>query len=193
MNPKVDKFLSQGIRWREEMESLRSIILECNLKEDFKWSWPCYTYNNRNIVLIHGFKDYCAVLFFKGVLLRDESKILIQQTANVQVGRQIRFTQKQEIFALEDILKAYILEAIEVEKAGLEVELKKTSDYSIPNEFKQKLESDPDLKKAFYELTPGRQRSYIYYFSEPKQAKTKEARIEKYVLHILNGKGLNDF
>ncbi|MGE7760360.1 YdeI/OmpD-associated family protein [Peribacillus sp. NPDC097895] len=192
MNPKVDEFLSKAKNWKEEYEKLRNIVLDCELTEEFKWMHPCYTFEKKNIVLIHGFKEYCALLFHKGALLQDANGILIQQTENVQSARQIRFTNVQEIVEMETILKAYIHEAIEVEKAGLEVEFKKTTDFIIPEEFQNKLDEIPALKNAFEALTPGRQRAYIRYFSEPKQSKTRVSRVEKYIQEILNGKGLND-
>ena len=192
MNPKVDQFLNNANKWREEFEKLRMIVLDCGLTEELKWGNPCYLFQKSNIVLIHGFKEYCALLFFKGALLHDAHGMLIQQTENVQAGRQIRFTNVQEIVALETILKTYIFEAIEVEKAGLKVQLKKNTDYNIPEEFQKKLDEMPALKTAFEALTPGRQRAYIFHFSEPKQSKTRESRIEKWMQQILNGKGLND-
>ena len=192
MNPKVDVFLSKLTMWREEFEKLRMIILDCQLTEELKWGVPCYTFQNRNLVLIHGFKEYCALLFFKGALLKDTHGILIRQTKNVQASRQIRFSSLREIIELEPILKACSHEAIEVEKAGLTVELKKTSEYSIPEEFHKKLDEIPSLKTAFDALTPGRQRAYLFFFSQPKQTKTRESRIEKCMPLILNGKGLND-
>lgn len=192
MNPKVDEYLSKAAKWKEEYEKLREIVLECELTEEFKWMHPCYTFEKKNIVLIHGFKDYCALLFHKGALLQDAHGILIQQTENVQAARQIRFTNLQEIVEMETILKAYIHEAIEVEKAGLEVNFKKNTEFIIPEEFQNKLDEIPALKIAFEALTPGRQRAYILYFSEPKQAKTRESRVEKYMQQILNGKGLRD-
>ena len=192
MNPKVDKLIRKSKKWYEEFEKLRSIVLDCGLTEEVKWGQPCYTSEKKNIVLIHGFKEYCALLFFKGALLKDSKGILIQQTENVQAARQIRFTNVAEIDDLEPILKSYISEAIEVEKAGLKVELKKTSEYIIPEEFQKELDENPILKDAFEALTPGRQRAYIYYFSQPKQSKTRESRVEKYIPHILDGKGLND-
>ena len=192
MNPKVDRFLINAKKWQQEFKTLRLIILDCGLTEELKWGVPCYTFNKKNIVLIHGFKEYCAILFVKGALLKDHKNILIQQTENVQAARQIRFTNVQEIMDLESILKAYIHEAIEVEKAGLMVDYKKTADYNIPEEFQSKLDDLPALKTAFDALTPGRQRAYIYYFSQPIQSKTREARVEKYMPQILNGKGLND-
>jgi len=191
-NPKVDEFLSKAEKWKGEFEKLRQIVLDCELNEGFKWKHPCYTFENKNIVLIHGFKEYCALLFHKGALLKDPNGILIQQTENVQAARQIRFTNVQEIAEMETILKAYINEAIEVEKAGLEVEFKKAAEYTIPEELQKKFAEIPALKTAFEELTPGRQRAYILYFSKPKQSKTRESRIEKYTKQILDGKGLND-
>lgn len=192
MNPKVDWFFEKETKWQKEYEKMRTIVLNCGLTEQLKWGCPCYTFENRNIVLIHGFKEYCAYLFFKGALLNDSNGILIQQTENVQAARQIRFTNVKEIVKQEKILKAYIYEAIEVERAGLKVKLKKTTEFKMPAEFKTRLDKSKTLKKAFEELTPGRQRAYLLYFSQAKQTKTCEARIEKYTKHILNGKGLND-
>jgi uncharacterized protein YdeI (YjbR/CyaY-like superfamily) len=192
MNPKVDEFLRKAKKWREEFEKLRAICLDCGLTEELKWGKPCYMYQGSNIVLIHGFKEYCALLFFKGAVLKDPNGILIQQTENVQAARQIRFTNVREIVEMEPILKACIREAIEVEKAGLEVSYKKTSEFVIPEEFQNRLNQVPALKKAFDALTPGRQRGYILYFSAAKQSKTREARVEKCVQQILHGKGLND-
>jgi uncharacterized protein YdeI (YjbR/CyaY-like superfamily) len=192
MNPKVDWFFSKDTKWQKEYEKLRMIILDCGLIEELKWGCPCYTFGKSNIVLIHGFKEYCAVLFFKGALLNDPNGILIQQTKNVQSARQIRFSNVREIVKMERILKAYIYEAIEVEKAGLKVKLKKISEYKIPEEFQKKLNKTPALKTAFDALTPGRQRAYIFYFSQPKQSTTRESRVEKYMKQILNGKGLDD-
>jgi len=192
MNPKVDVYLSKAQKWQEEFEKLRMIILDCQLTEELKWGVPCYTFQKGNIVLIHGFKEYCALLFIKGALLHDAHGILIQQTENVQAGRQIRFTNVREIVAMETILKAYIYEAIEVEKAGLEVNFKKNTEFIIPEEFQNKFDEIPTLKTSFEALTPGRQRAYILYFSEPKQSKTRESRVEKCMQQILNGKGLND-
>ncbi|MFP3794320.1 YdeI/OmpD-associated family protein [Bacillus subtilis] len=191
-NPKVDEFLSKAKKWKEKFEKLRTIILDCELTEDFKWMHPCYTYNNKNVVLIHGFKEYCALLFHKGALLQDAHGILIQQTENVQAARQIRFTNVQEINELENILKAYIHEAIEVEKAGLKVEVNKNIELNIPEELQNKFDEIPALKIAFEALTPGRQRAYTLYFSQAKQSKTRESRVEKYVQKILDGKGLKD-
>jgi len=192
MNKKVDWFFDKDTKWKKEYEQLRTIVLDCGLTEELKWGCPCYRFENSNIVLIHGFKEYCALLFFKGALLNDANGILIQQTGNVQSARQIRFINVSEIVEMERIIKAYIYEAIEVEKAGLKVKLKKTSDFKIPEEFKKKLDKNQALKKAFNALTPGRQRAYIFYFSQPKQSKTRESRIEKYTRQILDGKGLND-
>jgi len=192
INPKVDWFFSKDTKWQKEYEKLRKIILGCGLIEELKWGCPCYTFENTNIVLIHGFKEYCALLFFKGALLNDPNGILIQQTKNVQSARQIRFTSVREIVNMEKILKATVYEAIEVERAGLKVKLKKTSEFKIPEEFQKRLDKNTALKKAFNELTPGRQRAYIFYFSQAKQSKTREARVEKYIKQILNGKGLDD-
>jgi len=192
MNPKVDWYFTKAKKWREESEKLRSIILDCGLIEELRWGKPCYTFQKSNIVLIHGFKEYCALLFSKGVLLKDPKGILIQQTENVQGARQIRFTNLREIVGMRTILKAYIKEAIEVEKAGLEVNYKKTSEFTIPQEFQNRLDKSPALKTAFSALTPGRQRGYLLYFSAPKLSKTRESRVEKSMPQILNGKGLND-
>jgi uncharacterized protein YdeI (YjbR/CyaY-like superfamily) len=192
MNPKVDSFISKANQWQSEFEKLRAIVLDCGLTEELKWGVPCYTLEKSNIVLMHGFKEYCALLFVKGALLKDAKGILITQTENVQAARQIRFTNVREIVELESTLKAYIHEAIEVEKAGLKVEYKKTTEYSVPEEFQKKLDEIPALKAAFYTLTPGRQRAYLLYFSAPKQEKTRESRIEKSIPQILEGKGLND-
>lgn len=192
MNPKVDFYFNKAKKWQEELEQLRTFVLDCGLTEELKWGVPCYTFEKRNIVLIHVFKEYCALLFFKGALLNDANGILIQQTKNVQAARQIRFTSVREIVKMKPILKAYIYEAIEVEKAGLKVNLKKTTEFTIPEEFQNKLDKIPILKAAFDALTPGRQRAYILYFSAPKQSKTRESRIEKCMQQILNGKGLNE-
>lgn len=191
-NPKVDFFFTEAKKWKEEYEQLRTIILDCGLTEELKWGCPCYTFENRNIVLIHGFKEYCALLFFKGALLADVNHILIQQTQNVQSARQIRFTNSKEIIKMKKVLKAYIYEAIEVERAGLKVKLKKTADYKVPEEFQNELAKNSALKIAFEALTPGRQRAYLFYFSQPKQSKTRALRIEKSIPQILDGKGLND-
>ena len=198
MNPKVDFYFTKAKKWQEEIKKLRTILLDCGLTEELKWGCPCYTFpgpvgkQKTNIVLIHVFKEYCALLFFKGALLNDANGILIQQTKNVQAARQIRFTNVREIAKMEKILKAYIYEAIEVEKAGLKVNLKKTADFLIPGEFQNKLNKSAALKTAFNALTPGRQRAYIFYFSQPKQSKTRESRVEKCTPQILKGKGLND-
>jgi uncharacterized protein YdeI (YjbR/CyaY-like superfamily) len=192
MNPKVDVYLSKAKKWQEELEKLRMIILDCGLTEELKWGKPCYTFQKSNIVLIHVFKEYCALLFFKGALLNDANGILIKPGENTQAGRQIRFTNVREIVEMEPILKAYIYEAIEVEKAGLKVNFKKNTELIIPEEFQNKLDEIPALKTAFDALTPGRQRAYNLYFSAPKQSKTRESRVEKCMQQILNGKGLND-
>ena len=192
MNPKVDFFFNKAEKWQEEYEKLRAIVLDCGLTEELKWGVPCYTFQESNVVLIHGFKEYCALLFHKGALLNDPDGILIQQTENVQAARQIRFTNVQQIVEMEPTLKAYIFEAIDVEKAGLEVEFKQTADFSMAEEFINKLEEVPGLQDAFEALTPGRQRGYLLHFSAPKQAKTRIARIEKSIPQILDGKGLND-
>jgi len=192
MNPKVDFYFTKEKKWKNEFEQLRTIVLDCGLTEELKWGCACYTIDKRNIVLIHGFKEYCALLFFKGALLKDPKHILVQQTENVQAARQIRFKNVSEIIKLEPSLKRYIKQAAEIEKAGLKVDLKKTSDFNFPEEFQNKLKTVPFLKDAFDALTPGRQRAYLFHFSQPKQAKTRESRIEKYVPKILKGKGLND-
>jgi uncharacterized protein YdeI (YjbR/CyaY-like superfamily) len=191
-NPKVDWYFAKNEKWEKEIKKLRTIILGCELTEELKWGCPCYTYQNTNVVLIHVFKDYCALLLFKGALLKDDHKILVQQTENVQAARQIRFTNVKEIVKQEKILKAYIYEAIEAERAGLKVKLKKTNEFNMPEEFKKKLEKNKNLKKAFEALTPGRQRGYLLYFGSAKQAKTREERVEKYIPEILKGKGLED-
>jgi len=192
MNPKVDWFFDKPTKWQEEYGKLRTIALGCGLTENLKWGCPCYTTGDKNIVLIHGFKDYCAYLFFKGALLKDPKHILIQQTPNVQVPRQVRFSSVKEITKLAPTLKTYIKEAIEIEKAGVKVPKKTTSDYKVPEEFQDRLDENAALKKAFHALTPGRQRGYLFYFSQPKQAKTREARVGKYIRQILNGKGIDD-
>lgn len=191
-NSKVDFYFEKAEKWKEELQQLREIALDCHLVEELKWGSPCYTFDDANIVLIHAFKEYCAFLFFKGVLLKDWDKILIQQSENVQAARQVRFTRLQEILDKKDSLKKYIYEAAEIEKAGLKVELKKVSEFEIASEFQTKLEELPDLKKAFYALTPGRQRAYLLHFLQPKQSKTRESRVEKNIPNILIGKGLND-
>jgi uncharacterized protein YdeI (YjbR/CyaY-like superfamily) len=192
MNSKVDAFINRAEQWHNEFEKLREIILDCGLTEELKWGQPCYTFEKKNVVLMHGFKDYCALLFHKGALLKDPKHILIQQTENVQAARQIRFTDVSEIEGMARTIKAYILEAVEVEKAGLKVNLKKTSDFKVPDEFQKRLDKNSKLKKAFHALTPGRQRAYLLHFSQPKQSKTREARVEKLIPHILDGKGLDD-
>jgi uncharacterized protein YdeI (YjbR/CyaY-like superfamily) len=193
-NPKVDFFFNKEGKWQAEFAALRSIILSCRpqLSEELKWGQACYTLEEKNIVLIHGFKEYCALLFFKGVLLKDPKHMLIQQTEHVQAARQIRFTSAGEISKMKAVVKAYVEEAIKVEKAGLKVKLKKTSDFHIPEEFRNRLEKNMSLKKAFGALTPGRQRAYLFYFSQPKLSSTREARVEKSIQQILRGKGLDD-
>ena len=191
-NPKVDEFIQNTKKWQEEFKKLRAIVLDSTLTEEFKWKVPCYTYEGSNVVLIHGFKEYCALLFIKGSLLHDPSGVLIQQTANVQAGRQVRFTNVDEISALEPVIKSYIGEAIEIEKSGAAVDYKKNTDFDIPEELQAKFDEIPPLKAAFDTLTPGRQRAYILHFAQPKQTKTREARVEKYLQQILDGKGLND-
>jgi uncharacterized protein YdeI (YjbR/CyaY-like superfamily) len=198
MNPKVDWFFTKATKWQKEFEKLRKIILDCDLTEELKWGQPCYTYSPEggkskgNIVLIHGFKDYCALLFFKGALLKDKKSILIQQTENVQAARQIRFTSLQQIVKLEKTIKAYIYEAVELEETGAKVPMKKATEFKMPEEFQKRLSKSAALKKAFYALTPGRQRGYLLYFASAKQSKTRESRIEKYEKQILDGKGLED-
>jgi len=191
-NPQVDAVLGKAERWREEFATLRTIVLGCGLTEELKWGQPCYTFQGKNVVLIHGFKEYCALLFMKGALLKDAGGILIQQTANVQAARQIRFTQVREILQAEPVLKAYIREAVGVEKAGREVSYKQTSEFKMPEEFRRRLEEDAALRTAFVALTPGRQRGYLLHFSAAKQSKTREARIEKCLPLIFDGMGLND-
>ncbi len=190
-NPSVDEFISKAQQWQGEFEQLRRIALDCGLAEEVKWRLPCYTFENSNVVIIQGFKEYCALMFFKGALLQDAHQFLVK-IGNTQAGRQVRFTHVGKIIELESILKEYILEAIQVEKAGLEVELKKTEDFPIPEEFQKKLDEVPGLKTAFEALTPGRQRAYLHHFSQPKQSKTRESRVEKCIPQILDGKGLND-
>jgi len=192
MNPEVDFYFNKAKQWQEELGKLRAVVLGCQLSEELKWGVPCYTFQKRNVVLIHAFKEYCALLFFKGALLKDPNSILIQQTKNTQATRQIRFTSTREIVKMKTVLKAYIQEAIEIEKAGLKVSYKKTSEFAIPEEFQNKLDEVPALKTAFNALTPGRQRAYVLYFSAPKQSKTRESRVEKSMQKILIGKGLND-
>lgn len=191
MNPKADFYFDKG-KWQEAITLLRDMVLKCGLAEELKWGCPCYIFEGRNIVLIHVFRDYCALLLFKGALLQDPAGILIQQTANVQSARQLRFTGIKEIKSRAAVIKSYIYEAIEVERAGLKVPLKKTKDYAVPEEFQKRLSKSPTLKKAFEALTPGRQRGYLFYFTQAKQSKTREARVEKYIPKILEGKGLED-
>ncbi|UBM59540.1 YdeI/OmpD-associated family protein [Marinilongibacter aquaticus] len=192
MNPKVDFFFNKAKKWQKEYEKLRAVVLDCGLNEELKWGCPCYTFEKTNVVLIHGFKEYCALLFHKGALLNDPEKILIQQTENVQSARQLRFTSLEEIVHLEKTIKAYIFEAIEVERAGLKVEFKKTKEFPMVEEFEEKLKENTHLKAAFENLTPGRQRAYLLHFAQAKQAKTRQSRVEKYIPQILEGKGLND-
>lgn len=191
-NPKVDGYLKKAKRWPAETEKLRSIILDCGLTEEWKWGKPCYAFEGKNIVIIQGFKKYCALLFFKGVLLKDPNRVLVKTGENTIVGRQIRFTQVRQIVAMEPILKAYIHEAIEVEKAGLKVDVQKNAKLNIPQEFQNKLDENPALKTAFNALTPGRQRGYIFYFSGAKQSQTRASRVEKWMPQILKGKGFNE-
>jgi uncharacterized protein YdeI (YjbR/CyaY-like superfamily) len=191
-NPKVDAFMDRAEQWQEEFEKLREIVLACGLTEELKWGQPCYMFDKKNVVLMHGFKDYCALLFHKGALLSDPEGILIQQTENVQSARQIRFRDIREIYDLERVIKSYLREAIEVEKAGLKVRFKEAKEFKMPEEFRRKLDTMPKLKKAFESLTPGRQKGYLLYFGGAKQAKTRESRIEKYVPQILAGKGVDD-
>jgi uncharacterized protein YdeI (YjbR/CyaY-like superfamily) len=192
MNPKVDWYFTEAKKWQEELEILRIIVLDCQLTEELKWGVPCYTFGQNNIVLIHVFKKYRAILFFKGVLLKDANGILVQQTKNVQSARQIRFTNAREIVERQPVVKAYVHEAVEVEKAGLEVDFKKTTEFAVPEELQHQFDEIPELKAAFEALTPGRQRGYILHFSAPKQSQTRASRVEKYTPHILNGIGLND-
>jgi uncharacterized protein YdeI (YjbR/CyaY-like superfamily) len=191
-NPKVDFYFNKAQKWQKEIKKLRTIVLDCGLSEELKWGCPCYTFQNSNIVLIHAFKEYCALLFFKGALLHDTNGILIQQTKNVQSARQVRFNNVKDIVEMESILKSYVHQAVEVEQSGMKVNYKKTSDFAIPEEFQKKLDKNRALKNAFDALTPGRQRAYLFYFSQAKQSKTRESRVEKYVPQILKGKGLDD-
>jgi uncharacterized protein YdeI (YjbR/CyaY-like superfamily) len=192
MNPKVDWFFNKQTKWQEAYSELRMLLLDCSLTEELKWGCPCYTIGKSNIVLIHGFKQYCALLFIQGALLKDTKKILVQQTENVQSARQIRFNSVEEILKNKSIIKTYINEAIKLDKAGLKMQLKKTTEYKITVEFQTVLDDMLELQKSFQSLTPGRQRGYLLYFSAPKQAKTRESRIEKYLQKILDGKGLDD-
>ncbi len=191
-NPEVDAFLEKSNKWQEEFRTLREIILDCGLKEELKWMHPCYTLQNKNIVLMHGFKEYCALLFFKGALLEDPDGILVQQTENVQSQRQIRFTSADEISGMAQVIRNYIRKAMEVEKSGKKIVRKKTSDYPVPEEFQSRLDQSPELKDAFESLTPGRQRAYLFYFSSAKQSGTRRSRVDKYEQKILDGKGMND-
>jgi len=192
MNPKVDAYLSKAEKWQDESRELRRILLDCQLTEELKWGKPCYTLGKGNVAIIQGFKDYCAIMFFKGALLEDKEGLLIRPGKHTQAGRQIRFTNVQEVTGMEAILKAYVHEAVEVERAGRQVKLKETSDFEIPEEFQAKLDEMPVLKDAFKALTPGRQRAYIFHFSSAKQSKTRQSRVEKCISRILEGKGLND-
>ncbi len=192
LNPKVDGYIGRATKWQKELQKLRRIVLDCELTEDFKWGVPCYSFQKNNIVLIHVFKEYCALLFFKGALMNDVNGILVQQTKNTQAARQIRFANVREIGKMEAILKAYIHEAVKVEKAGLKVKFRKTTEFIVPEEFQSRLNKMPSLRTAFAALTPGRQRAYLLYFSAPKQSKTRESRVEKFTPRILKGKGLND-
>lgn len=192
MNPKADFFFDEPGQWQKEFEKLRTILLDTGLEEEVKWGCPCYIYHGKNIILIHGFKEYCALLLFKGALLKDTDNILTQQTENVQAARQIRFTGLQEINDWEKVIKTYVYEAVEVEKSGIQVKMKETREFEMPEEFQHKLNENPELQEAFEALTPGRQRAYLLHFSSAKQPKTREARIEKYIPQILKGKGLND-
>jgi uncharacterized protein YdeI (YjbR/CyaY-like superfamily) len=192
LNPKVDSFMARAGQWRGEFEKLRTIVLDCDLTEDFKWGQPCYSLEGRNVVLMHGFKDYCALLFMKGALMKDPAGILIQQTQNVQAARQIRFTSLAQITGMENVLKAYIQEAVDIEMSGEKVVRKTTAQFAVPEEFQVRLDNDGDLKAAFEALTPGRQRGYLLHFSSAKQATTREARVQAAIPRILDGKGLDD-
>ncbi|MDR6486861.1 uncharacterized protein YdeI (YjbR/CyaY-like superfamily) [Chryseobacterium vietnamense] len=192
MNPKVNFFFENAGQWQEEFEKLRAIALSTELVEDLKWGCPCYTYDGKNIFLIHGFKEYCALLFFKGALMKDPDNILIQQSKNVQAARQIRFTELSQINDLEEVIRSYMFEAVEIEESGAKVEMKKTKEFEMAEEFQEKLDQDPALQEAFKALTPGRQRAYLLHFSSAKQSKTREARIEKCIPQIMEGIGLND-
>jgi uncharacterized protein YdeI (YjbR/CyaY-like superfamily) len=192
MNPKVDFFFNKAKAWKEEYELLRKIALGSELVEELKWGCPCYTFGDKNVVLIHGFKDYCALLFMKGAIMKDPASVLIQQTENVQSARQMRFTSLDQIKEMKPVIESYIYEAATIEEAGLKVDLKKTTQYSVPDEFQRKLDENAVLRTAFQSLTPGRQRAYLLHFSSPKQSKTRESRIDKCTGQILEGKGLND-
>lgn len=191
-HPKVEAFMERENKWKAHFELLREIIRECDLEEDYKWMHPCYTLKGKNVVLIHGFKEYCALLFHKGVLMKDPEHLLIQQTKNVQTARQLRFTTVEQINEQRDIIKAYVQEAIELEKSGAKVELKETEEYDMPEELQTALQENKALEEAFYNLTPGRQRQYIYFVSQAKRSSTRQSRVEKYIDHILDGKGMND-
>ena len=188
----VDDFIANAKRWREELNKLRAILLDSELTEEFKWYQPCYTFQGKNIVILHGLKESCALGFFKGALLKDVHGVLTAPGPNTQAGRWIKFTSVREIAEMKSALKAYVREAIEVEKNGLKLKLRKTSDLKFPEEFQTMLDEFPELKAAFKGLTPGRQRAYIFHFSAPKQSKTRESRVQKYMPHILKGKGLLD-
>lgn len=193
MNAQAEQFFKNSRKWNEEYNLLRKIILENkSLEEDYKWMHPCYTFEGKNVVLIHGFKAYCALLFHKGALLKDPKSILIQQTENVQSARQIRFTNAEQIVKLKSVIKDYLKQAVEIEKSGKKIELKKVADYPIPEEFQQALNDDKELNKAFYALTPGRQKGYLFYFNQAKQSQTRQTRIEKYYQKILDRKGIDD-
>lgn len=192
MNPKVDAFIGRADKWQEEFEALRNILLDCQLTETLKWGCPCYVFQNANVVLIHGFKDYCALLFFKGSLMSDPHGLLVQQTENVQVGRQMRFTSVKDIQKLKTPIRQYILEAVQVESQGLRPQLKKSTEFAVAEEFKVKLDKSAALRNAFEALTPGRQRAYLLYFSSAKMAATRTSRVEKSIPQILKGKGLDD-
>ena len=191
-NPKVDAFIANTKNWQAEFKRLRAILLESELTEDFKWSQPCYTFQGKNVVVIGGLKESCALAFFKGVLLKDVHGVLTRPGQHSQSTRWFKFASVREIAEMKSVLKAYIREAIQVEKSGLKVKLKKTSDLKVPEEFQLMLDEFPELQRAFDALTPGRQRAYIYHFSAPKQSKTREARVRKFMPHILKGKGLLD-
>jgi uncharacterized protein YdeI (YjbR/CyaY-like superfamily) len=191
-NPKVDFYFAKADKWPREFKRLRKIILGCGLAEELRWGCPCYTSGGSNIVLIHGFKDYCALLLFKGALLKDPAGVLVQQTKNVQSGRQIRFTSDRQIAEMEATIKSYVAEAVEVDKAGLKVPRKEPADFDVPEEFQAALDRSPKLRVAFEALTPGRRRGYLLHFGGAKQSKTRAARVDKYVGQILQGKGLDD-
>jgi len=191
MNPKVDEHINQSKQWKNEMNALRTIILDCQLTEDFKWGKPCYSFDGKNIVIVQGFKEYFALLFFKGGIMKDSKQLLVKMGENTQAGRQMRFENVQDILGKKEIIKDHIFEAVEIEERGEKVEIKKKTT-PIPEEFQIKLDENPKLKTAFDALTPGRQRAYLFHFSAPKQSKTRESRIEKSIPNILDGKGMND-